>query len=146
MSSTNGKKIYPQILSEDGSLSTSKKSASGLIGFVTVMKMNQKFNRERCSLIITKIKSTWIAIQTVQTIRINNICSPVLQINHNAFSYLAATCKGVDEFFKRMSTSAPWSINIRVISTRFHRADRCSREKPWSSKSFISLTFLFSDR
>lgn len=31
MSSTNGKKIYPQILSEDGSLSTSKKSASGLI-------------------------------------------------------------------------------------------------------------------
>ena len=52
------KKIYPQILSEDGSLSTSKKSASGLIGFVTVMKMNQKFNRERCSLIITKIKST----------------------------------------------------------------------------------------
>lgn len=58
MSSTNGKKIYPQILSEDGSLSTSKKSASGLIGFVTVMKMNQKFNSERCYLIITKIKST----------------------------------------------------------------------------------------
>ena len=58
MSSTNGKKINTQILSEEGSLSTSKKSASGLIGFVTVMKMNQKFTRERCSLIITEIKST----------------------------------------------------------------------------------------